>query len=459
MVYYLSMSEKTQPLSADFLVNSFDFSDKLRIKRGVGMEFEFLGVDSESGESIPFLSETNPEQSVSAVFEALANEEGYDPVAVDGHLMELKGHGHRLTLEPGAQLEISGDVHGMLEAVEYERTGFISRLLRVSEPRNIKWLTLGLTPFTPLEDIPFIPKIRYKYMSERFSQTGKLGHRMMKQTAGLQIAIDYDGLDDAADKYAAALNFSSFMTALFANSPLCGGRPASAQSFRALTWLDCDPSRCGFLEKTQSLDFAVRDYVDWILDAPMLFIIRDGNWIPVDAKNSFRDFLEKGIAEYSATFDDWNLHANVMFPEVRLREGYIEIRCMDSVPPALAMGALAFWEGILCIPEIRKTVREIAVFPDMASRLEFHHACAVSGLDAAFQGGKVIDVLQQVFTRVRENWKLERPKDLHFLETVYHLLYNEKRSPGAILLDHWEGDWGQDRERLIENTALHEHSP
>jgi glutamate--cysteine ligase len=85
--------------------------------------------------------------------------------------------------------------------------------------------------------------------------------------------------------------------------------------------------------------------VEWALDAGM-FLFKRGDEAIANTGQSFRDFLTNGFQGQRATFGDWKLHLNTLFPEVRLKST-IEVRGCDSLPTDLACSVPALFTGIL----------------------------------------------------------------------------------------------------------------
>ena len=89
-------------------------------------------------------------------------------------------------------------------------------------------------------------------------------------------------------------------------------------------------------------------FADWVLDVPMYFIMRDGQWIDA-AGMSFRAFLE-GRAEklkgYTATMGDWADHVTTVFTDVRLKR-FLEMRGADAGSFAALWALPALWVGLL----------------------------------------------------------------------------------------------------------------
>ena len=80
--------------------------------------------------------------------------------------------------------------------------------------------------------------------------------------------------------------------------------------------------------------FGFERYVDWALDVPMYFVVRDGRYH--DMTNfTFRQFMEgmapNDLPDPRPTMGDWKNHLSTLFPEVRLKT-YLEMRGADGGP-------------------------------------------------------------------------------------------------------------------------------
>ncbi|HEV8375803.1 MAG TPA: glutamate-cysteine ligase family protein, partial [Candidatus Polarisedimenticolia bacterium] len=267
---------------------------------GVGIEYERLGVFSDTGKAIPY----HGARSLSALLTRLVSTEGWRPVYAGSNIVALEGEGQRLTIEPGGQLELSGAVHTRLSDLREEVARYVALLQAHSEPLGISWLGLGLQPLTPLSEISWVPKPRYTVMSAHLGRTGTLGHVMMKQTAGVQINLDYSDELDAMMKFRTAMGLTSLVTALFANSALTEGRPNGHQSFRSWVWQNTDPARCGLLPLAFKLDVTFDDYLEYALGVPAMFILRHGTFVDLGGM-PFREFIARGFEGHPATEDDF----------------------------------------------------------------------------------------------------------------------------------------------------------
>ena len=161
----------------------------------------------------------------------------------------------------------------------------------------------------------------------------------------MQANFDFDDESTAADKLRTAFGVTSIVTALAAASPISGGRPNGYQSYRAAIWLDTDPDRCGFVPGVFEPGFGFRQYVEWALDVPMFFIVREGVYHRVPGV-TFRRFMKEGWQGQRATIWDWETHLSTLFPEVRLKH-FIEVRGADAGPLDMVLGVPALWRGLL----------------------------------------------------------------------------------------------------------------
>ena len=331
----------------------FDRGTKPRDRFGVGIEYERFGVFRDTGRPVPYSGPA----SVEAVLRQLVRERGWTPCEEEGHLLGAAKGQTRITLEPGGQLELSGAVHRTLAGVRDELASFLAEIEEVSRPLGIAWLGIGLHPVARLEEIGWIPKKRYAIMREYLPRRGSRAHIMMKQTACIQVNLDYGSEADAVDKLRTAMGLGPLITALYANSPLTEGRLNGLMTYRAWAWRDTDPDRCGLLPFVFRDGASFADYLDYALDVPMFFVMRGDEWRPAHGL-TFRKFIRKGFNGWSATLDDFELHLTTLFPEVRLKT-YIEIRGADSGAPASCLALAALLKGILYDGASRRAAWEL----------------------------------------------------------------------------------------------------
>jgi glutamate--cysteine ligase len=367
------------------------------------------------------------------------------------HIIALEGERTaHISLEPGGQLELSGAVHRRLVDLREEMAEWTTRLQEHSEPLGILWLGLGLQPFTSLSGIEWVPKPRYRIMSARLGATGTLGHVMMKQTAGVQVNLDYSDEQDGMDKFRVASALSSLVTALFANSPLAEGRANGFMSYRSWVWQHTDPARCGLLPFAFRRESKFGDYLDYALDVPMMFILRHGTFIDMNGM-PFRDFLRSGAGEHRPTLEDFQLHLTTLFPEVRLKR-YLELRGGDSGDPRLALAQVALWKGILYDSAARRAAWDLVVGMDWEARREFHTAAARDGSDARL-GTRTAREAGLDLSRIAREGLERQGEPVDLLVPLEELLRDHRACPAKTLMDRWNGEWRSDPRRLLQHCS------
>ena len=83
-------------------------------------------------------------------------------------------------------------------------------------------------------------------MTKYLKEQADLPYVMMRETAGIQVGIDYKSEEDCMKKFRLANLIMPFVTAMYANSQIRGGVDTGYKTFRALSWLNTDNERCGF---------------------------------------------------------------------------------------------------------------------------------------------------------------------------------------------------------------------
>lgn len=263
----------------------------------------------------------------------------------DGEVIALRRGDASITLEPGAQLELSGAPVRTIHETSAEFQEHMAELRALSDELGIVWLGLGFHPFARQDQLPWVPKLRYGVMKRYLPTRGAKALDMMRRTSTVQANLDYESEADAVRKLRVALALSPVITAMFANSPFVEGRATGERSHRAAVWLDVDPDRAGLLPFAWSDDFGYRDYVEWALDVPM-FLVKRGGKILENTGQTFREFLRDGFGGTRATRSDWKMHLNTLFPEVRLKST-IEVRGADSQATSMVCALPALVKGLL----------------------------------------------------------------------------------------------------------------
>lgn len=273
---------------------------------------------------------------------------GWQPYEEHGKLIALTRDGASVTLEPAGQLELSGAMVENVHQTCCEVANHLFEVKSVADELRLGFLGMGFQPKWQRDEMPWMPKGRYKIMRDYMPKVGTLGLDMMTRTCTVQVNLDYASEADMIKKFRVSLALQPIATALFADSPFTEGKPNGYLSYRSHIWTDTDKNRTGMLDFVFDEGFGFERYVDYLLDVPMYFTYRDKEYIDC-AGLSFRDFLKGELPNLPGvlpTMKDWADHMTTAFPEVRLKQ-YLEMRGADGGPWNRLCALPAFWVGLL----------------------------------------------------------------------------------------------------------------
>src|SRR5215831_2030651 len=429
--------------SIDQLVARFAAGCKPRAEWRIGAEHEKIGVLLPSGAPLPY----HGDRGIAALLARLTRG-GWSAVREDSDVIALGRGGAKITLEPGGQLELSGDpVRGARE-VRAEIAGHLKELAVASRELGIAWLGMGFRPYGELDDIEWVPKGRYAVMKVELPRRGSRGHDMMKRTATVQANLDYSSETDAENKLRAAMSVTSIVTAMFAASPIAGGKDTGFQSYRAHAWLDTDERRCGLLPFAFERGGLFRRYVEWALDVPLLFVYRGGRYL-APGDHTFRQFMLEGIDGQRATLEDWDTHLTTLFPEVRLKK-YLEVRGADasSLPMVLALPAL--WTGLLYDDDALAGATALTAGLSFEQRSALRAAVPRQGLAARLPDGRTVHaVARELVGLASVGLARVAPADVSALEPL-----REVAETGRTVADRIRDVFPRGPAELIRTFAL-----
>jgi len=408
-----------------------------------------IGIYRDGHGAVPY----EGERGIGAVLERVAEEGGWERVREDGNTIALMRGRANITLEPGGQMELSGAPLRTIHETCEEFHTHLALMKRVCGPLGIEWLGLGMNPIYGVDRIPVMPKARYRIMRRYLPKRGSLALEMMFATATVQTNLDYRDERDMVEKVRTAAAISPIVAAIFANSSLSEGKANGFISRRLHAWQNTDPDRTGVPPMIFESDFGYRRYVEWALDVPMFFVVRDGAYREANGM-TFRRFLADGFQGSRATLDDFDRHLTTLFPDVRLKR-WIEVRGADAVPPGLTCSLPALWKGILYDASARASawdlVAELAYEVREAARIDV----ARRGLAASCGDVPILSLARELVGISREGLRRighagrRDPDETPYLEPIFQQL-EIGASPGQVVVDRWEGEWARSVDRLIE---------
>jgi len=411
----------------------------------IGIEYERVPVHAGSMCAVDYWEE----QGIKNLLEKYAQEETWDYITDEKNIIGLKKGHDTLTLEPGCQMEISAKPEKTIFELKNKINSINEGLRSLTKKRGIILLDYGVSPYSTHKAIHLIPKRRYKLMARYL--WGILADVMMRETAGIQCCIDFSSEEDAMRKYKLANKLSPFMTAIFANSPIRGGVDTGYKSFRALSWLNTDNDRCGFAGKI-SEEFSFEEYIDYVLKTPMIFINKDDNPIYINGDITFEEYINDGWNNYFATIEDYELQANLCFPEVRMRN-FIEIRNHDCVGGDLKYSILAIYKGIMYNKDAMSDCEELLKHLQYKDFSELRYNVPKNTLNSSVKNSTAGDYAIEIIKIAEQGLKSMHTGEEKFLEPIKELTFNRK-TPADIILQNWNGCWNKDLRKLIQYLSV-----
>jgi len=194
------------------IIDYFKSGIKENKKFKIGIEHEKFLFDLNNNKRIDY-------SKIKEMFAALT-EFGWKPMLEKNNIIGLKKGGKNITLEPGNQIELSGDQLNNIHEACAESQDYLFELRQVTKKLNIKIVSAGFDPISKLEEIPNNPKQRYELMTKDMPKGGQLSLDMMYRTCGTQLNVDYNSEEDFIKKFKLVNSIVPISIALFANSSI-----------------------------------------------------------------------------------------------------------------------------------------------------------------------------------------------------------------------------------------------
>jgi glutamate--cysteine ligase len=383
---------------ADYLAAGNKPKEKFRI----GTEHEKFVFFTADNSPVPY----HGAASISALLNGMREKTGWDPIIDAGNIIGLAeptGMG-AISLEPGGQFELSGAPLENLHQTCKESNQHLATLREIAEPLGIRFLGMGGSPKWTFAETPRMPKSRYDIMTRYMPKVGSQGLDMMYRTCTIQVNLDFSSETDMRRKMQVSLKLQAMATALFASSPFTDGKPNGLLSWRGDIWRDTDNNRAGLIPFAFAPDFGFEHYVEWALDAPMYFVVRDDKYHDC-THVTFRQFMAgalKGeLADYEPNLGDWTNHLSTLFPDVRLKR-FLEMRGADGGPWRRICALPAFWVGLLYDDGALDAAEALTrdwTFEEVSA---LRDAVPAQGLRAEFRGRQLLETAREVVSISRQ---------------------------------------------------------
>jgi len=421
----------------------------------IGIECEIFGVFKDTGKPLPYLGKIGIEQ----MLRELAYAFGYEPILDESHIIALQKNGTVISLEPGGQVELSASPTDSLHDVKTQLDEFFFQLKTIAHfVGPITWIASGIQPFASLEDIDWVPKRRYRIMAQYLGVRGKKAHDMMKRTATNQLNLDYFSEKDAIGKMRLSLAITPIAAAMFANSSISKGKVTGFLSERLNIWRQTAPERCGLILDLICQHCSFEDYLNYVLDVPMMFFVRARKWI-VTRNLTFRKFIEHGWQGYFPTEADFELHLSTIFTDARFKQ-YLEIRGMDGQRRHLIPSVYAFWKGILYDSEASAAANQLIRCFSEREIKKLHQNVERLGLRAKIHGYRVLELareLVQISQKGLHRQELLNSKgedEAIYLEPLKEEILRTGKTPAEQAVELWNGPFQRDRRALVDYLSV-----
>ncbi|WP_336276941.1 glutamate--cysteine ligase [Bartonella sp. CB178] len=412
----LDITCESEISSLESLVSYFRTGCKTENDWRIGTEHEKFPFYINDFSSVPY----EGMRGIRALLEGMQEALGWEPISDKGNIIGLvgpAGHG-AISLEPGGQFELSGAPLKTVCHTYRELMKHLTLLKSIAEPLGIAFLGIGASPKWTLAETSRMPKSRYKIMSNYMPKVGFNGLDMMYRTSTIQVNLDFSSETDMRRKMQVSMKLQPIVTALFANSPFTEGRPNGLLSWRSEVWRYTDDQRSGILPFVFSESFGFEDYVEWALDVPMYFVVRNGRYHDC-THMTFRQFMKGALREKvenaEPNMGDWINHLSTLFPEVRLKQ-FLEMRGADCGPLEHICALSAFWVGLLYDGEALNEAEALTKDWRLEEVLHMRNCTPKEGLGTPFRKTTVLELVRQALVISQKGLKNRRNRNTDGLD-------------------------------------------
>lgn len=290
--------------------------------QSLGIEIEHFILDK--NDKSVFYSYDNDKPGIREILNELSifyDKKIYENFDKKKHLIGLKRKDAEISIEPGAQFEVSFSPLQNVKQFEKSYLNFVNETKQILKKYDYHLANIGYRPDACALEVPLIPKMRYIAMDANFKTVDTQGFCMMRNSAATQITIDFENEKDCIKKIKTATLLCPLFYFLFDNSPIferskVGKEQISVSELnvpkrmaRWQIWNNTDNDRCTCFPNIFNDNFSIIDYAKTINNLPKIYY-----------PEKFKNEKDKIKHELSMAFFD-----------VRLKDT-IEIRCADSIP-------------------------------------------------------------------------------------------------------------------------------
>lgn len=385
---------------------------------------------------------------------------GWTPVYEGENLIGLERDSANISLEPAGQVELSGacfkDVHGTADEVDQH----ISEVNEKSEQVGLNMIGLGYHPTHSRQELPLVPKSRYKSLLDLFLDRDLTRSiDMLVSTSSIQVNLGFSSEEDMVKKLRVGLSLQPIVVALFANSPFKDGKPSGYQSYRSHINQNSIEGRYGFMLPVAFEEgFGFERYAQYALsEFPMIGVYQDDKFVS-SFGDVFQEFIEGKLDicdGHKATMRDWEDHLNCIWPEVRLRRS-LEMRGADAGPAEMIKALPAFWVGLMYDETSLNAAYDIIEDWTNEEREYLRTVTPKYALQTDFRGEKIQELAKKLLALSeqglkRRNIKNDQGQDEScYLEPLFEIA-NSGQTLAQKLLDLYDNEWDGDMSRLYND--------
>ena len=272
-------------------------------------------------------------------------------VAIDRVRRAISGSSYErwVGFEPGGQVELSLPCFSSASGLARNWCRTI-RELREDCVRD--GVLLDAEPVDPRfpDAVPLqLTSPRYVGMQRHFDRIGPCGRRMMRQTASTQVCLDWWSGRAGCEQWRLLLLAGPFLAAAFARSSGPGSRLA--------TWRSVDPDRTAFDDRLLRGVDPVAAYADFAAGAAVFAMPAADE---TDESTTFATWARTHDVDDAAVAH----HLSTLFPPVRPRGRYLEVRFLDVQPDEVVLPLTALLSRLMYDDEVRRQALRIVQYDD-----------------------------------------------------------------------------------------------
>ena len=167
------------------LVDYLAAGEKPREAWRIGTEHEKFGFRTDDLRPPTF----EGDRGIKLLLETLATRYGWSVAREGENPVALSRDKASITLEPAGQLELSGAPLETIHQTCCEVNSHLEEVRSVANGMGLGFLGMGFQPKWRRDEMPWMPKGRYKIMREYMPKVGSLGLDMMTRTCTVQVRV------------------------------------------------------------------------------------------------------------------------------------------------------------------------------------------------------------------------------------------------------------------------------